>query len=198
MPALPFVIAAPTLEAVSSVDHVAAALSRIPSQFQKPKFQKLIRAFTYHANELEQVMWAVLTQRSILNAVGAQLDVIGNIVGQDRNGLSDDDYRRFVLARVAADRSHGNIEELYRIAELVLNDTTVTMALNEEGLTTIRLTLFGAVTDNNAQILFTFLRVAIAGGVRILLEWSNEILAQTFQLDAGPGLDIGYLASVLG
>lgn len=183
---------------LSSIDHTLAALSRLPSQFQKPKIQNLIRALTSPANELEQAMWAVLTQRSITNAIGAQLDVIGGIVGQDRNGLSDDDYRRYISARVIAERSRGNVEDVYTIAVLIVGDASVTFALTEDGTATCRLTVKGPITDGLAAILFTFERLAIEAGVRIILEWSTVPLAATFTLDTGPGLDSGRLASQLG
>lgn len=183
---------------LSSIDHIAAALSRLPAQFQKTKIQNLIRAFTYPAQELEQALWAVLTQRSIKNAIGAQLDVIGGIVGQARNGMNDDDYRRYISARVAAERSQGTLEDLYGIATLIVNDTTITFEGRKEPPATLRFTVKGGITDQLAAVLYVFLHIAVGAGIRLVLEWSNVPLVSTFRLDVGPGLDVGRLASSIG
>lgn len=46
--------------------------------------------------------------------------MIGRVVGQDRLGLSDDDYRSYVRARVAAHRSTGTFEDLIKVVSLVM------------------------------------------------------------------------------
>lgn len=52
---------------------------------------------------------------SIPDAIGAQLDIIGRIVGEPRGGRSDASYRLALRVRVQANKSNGRIEELIAI-----------------------------------------------------------------------------------
>ncbi|HEY3802246.1 MAG TPA: hypothetical protein VGL61_06540 [Kofleriaceae bacterium] len=128
------------------------------------------------------------------DAVGAQLDVLGKIVGQVRLGSSDDDYRRYIQARIAANRASGKREELINVAKLVLSDPTVKILLNQEGTATARMLLNGTVSSDVAGIVLAMCTAAVALGVRLVVEWMPSPPANTFRFDSGPGLDVGHLA----
>jgi hypothetical protein len=57
--------------------------------------------------------------------IGDQLDKWGGLVGESRGGLEDDDYRRFIRARVLVNRSKGSTDELVKIMQLVTAPSTV-------------------------------------------------------------------------
>ena len=160
---------------------------------------KLLTALLTPINDLEQVMLALLTERSIDTAVGAQLDVIGRIVGQPRQGLDDDTYRRYCRARVVTNRSSGVVEDLIKVADLVVFNATATYIVKNEGPATVRLRVDGiAITDDLATILYKFERAAASGGVRIVVQWGSSAPAGWFKFDSGPGLDVGHLTNALG
>lgn len=161
--------------------------------------EKLLGISVAPAQDLENALRQLELYRFVDTAEGVQLDTIGSIVGQDRGGLSDADYRRYIRARVAANKSRGVQEDLLTVAFLVVYDGTVTYTLKNEGTATARLTIGGgAITDSVAAILYEFVSAAVAAGVRIVVEWSTYTPASTFTLDTGPGLDVGHLANALG
>lgn len=136
-------------------------------------------------------------QRSISTAVGANLDVIGRIVGQPRNGLDDDTYRRYCRANIFAHRSRGTAEDLLRVADLIVFEDAATYDIQPGGVATVVVTIEGfAVTDDLARVVFTFLQRSASIGIRVLLQYVNQ-LTPVFQFDAGPGLDVGHLATVI-
>jgi len=67
------------------IDHSELALSRLATQYKDSvNLAGYISALLYEANELELTLQELLTERWIETAVGFQLDVLGDIVGQLR------------------------------------------------------------------------------------------------------------------
>lgn len=160
---------------------------------------KLLSALVVPFVDLEAVLQQLLLNRSIATATATQLDVLGKIVGQPRDGLDDDDYRRYIRARVAAHRSDGTFEALIKVASLVVFDDDAKYVTSNEGTATVRVFVQEVtLTDDLADILFSFLQVARSGGVRIVLEWGRSTTASLFRYDSGPGYDVGHLAGGLG
>ncbi len=72
-------------DSLNKLDHEAQAMSRLLAQFSEaPKLQGYIKALMSEANAIECAFIDVLAGRSLNTATGAQLDVIGEIVGQPR------------------------------------------------------------------------------------------------------------------
>jgi hypothetical protein len=152
-------------------DHVAAALSRLYRRHRQPKIEELITIFAERYQALELVCWDLLTKRTIYTAAGIYLDRIGVKVGQARGGLSDDDYRRYLFARIATNRSQGVTTDLIKIARLILNDATMVVQVVTDGEPGITVTIpDAAVDDTLANILVAFLLAAKSAGVPIALE----------------------------
>lgn len=156
----------------------------------------LLTALCGPVQDVENALAQLYAQRALDVAVGAQLDVLGKIVGQDRNGLSDDDYRRYIRARIAAHRSGGVPEDVLRVASLILNVATsgVLIVRDVEDATYILEVRDHAVDAATATALRDLTVAATSAGVRVVVVYSALALAQTFQLDVGPGLDVGHLA----
>lgn len=165
-------------------NHTEQALARLCEQFKgQPNIVKLLTALTGTVQDVETALWQILTERSVDNATGVHLDAIGAVVGQDRGGLIDEDYRRFIRARIATNRSRGTIGDILRISRLVLNDPAAYLELDNQGAAAYVLRVNDVViTDDLAEILIDFLRAAVAAnatrtgatsaGVRVILEYS--------------------------
>jgi hypothetical protein len=186
-------------------DHIAEMLERLPEQFRSQtdsgnNIEQVISAIGSAVQDLEQALQQVLTQRSIENAVGAQLDAIGSIVKETRRGLDDETYRRRVRARIVANRSNGTLEDLIRVTDLVLlDDLAVIRVLPRPVANVIVRVEAVAVTNTLADaVLFEFLQHAAAAGVRVVLESGTAPPAQWFRLDTGPGLDRGIFIDARG
>ena len=172
-------------------DHADQAVARIPSQFaDKPKFETLIRILTGPIQSIEDALWSILIDRRIKNAVGAQLDMIGRVVGQAREGYADDDYRMRLRARIAANRSSGSDEDLILIVRLFTHDDDYLVTLARYDVATIVVRLSGqAMTGDVARNLLGFL--AKSAGVRLVLEYSTADDDDTFTFDGPEGTGYG-------
>lgn len=160
--------------------------------------EKLIVAYVGPSQDIENVLQQLLLDRAVSTAQGVQLDQLGFIVGQPRLGLVDDDYRRYIRARIITNRSGGITENLIAIMALIIDDPSATYTVQRNGTATVVCQVNGiALDDSVGAIVFKFLAQAKSAGVRLLAQWSESTPANTFRLDSGPGLDQGHLASVL-
>jgi len=70
---------------IDQIDHRALAESRLVTQFKEsPNLINYIKLLLRENDDLEQVFQNICSMRWIDTAVGVNLDVIGDIVGQDR------------------------------------------------------------------------------------------------------------------
>ena len=91
-------------------DHAQQAISRLLEQFKgMPKIESMLSVVASEIQAVEDSAFVFFTSRAIDNAVGAQLDGIGRIVSELRNGRVDDSYRLRLKARILANRSSGTI-----------------------------------------------------------------------------------------
>jgi hypothetical protein len=154
---------------------------------------KFLTALLGPAQDIENALAQMITERTLDVATGAQLDIIGRIVGQDRGGLSDDDFRRYCRARIVTHRSNGTPPEILSIIELLINDDTVVLKLKPPGVAAYVVEVSNiAVPAQLANIIVSFLRDATSGGVRPVLESSANAPSTWFKWDtAGRGWDHG-------
>lgn len=155
--------------------------------------EKLVATLATPFQSLENALQQLLTERSIDTAVGAQLDVIGKLVGQARNGLDDDTYRRYCRARIATNRSNGTIENLITVTDLIVYDDDAYYEVDNQGIATVVLRIQNhAITENLANIVIKFLRDTISAGVRVIIEYFTSTPGTTFKWDTpGRGWDTG-------
>lgn len=200
--AVPTSSAGDVVEDDGTTDQVATALSRLPQQFRssaQPNIEAFMRILAAPLQDVQRAALDVLLLRTIDTAVGAQLDWLGRVVGQPRDGVVDDElYRRYLRARIATNRSKGRFVDLIKIARLVVDEDSLRVVALNEGTATVRVRLADiAVASDVAAVLILFLREAKTAGVRLVLEYSEHTPDTTFTLDTGPGLDVGHLATAL-
>lgn len=104
-------------------EHRDDGLAKMLAQFKGlPRIEALVGAFMDQIQKIEDVLWSLFTEDWIDTASGDRLDVIGDIVGEERGGAVDDDYRAFIRARIRANRSSGLLSELVDIVRLIQSD----------------------------------------------------------------------------
>lgn len=194
-------------EFTQPIDHVEAALDRLPHQYRQrcdgepgeSNTQKLIRVLMSPAADLENTQLAVLNNLNIDNARGFLLDIIGKWVGRPRNGVADDEiYRRYVRAQVSANKSDGIINDILTVASLVIDDEDAVLTLHNEGTAAYRLSVDGIITTIEiATVLAALIVKATAAGVRPIIQWSSSLPEDTFTYDTGPGYDVGHYADAV-
>lgn len=100
------------------------ALDRLVTQFKdKVRVEGLIAAFTDQLQDAEDVVGDFLDFRHVDTAQGAQLDVIGKLVGEKRKGRNDDLYRLWLRARIAINTSRGTPQDLIKVFNIITGST---------------------------------------------------------------------------
>ena len=160
-------------------DHTADALARLLEQFKgRAKLESLIESYIDQIQKIENVVWDLHEDRHVDSAAGVNLDKLGELVGQDREGRTDPVYRNWIKARIIINRSSGKPAEMYRIGELIL-DTLDHSELEEQYPAAVVFRAFEVSTD--ATALAELLNLATPAGVRFILEWSDSAETELFR-----------------
>lgn len=162
----------PTLRDGSLVeieDMCRDGLSVAMSQYaNSPRWRAWVCALLKQGQKVETDIIAFRTLTSIEDSEGAQLDKLGEILGEERESRSDPDYRRGLRTRVLVNRSSGRAEEMIEIARLwqgVGDDVSV----GYMELYPAHMTIIPRPVASDPVRLFRRLVQAKAGGVSLTL-----------------------------
>lgn len=188
---------------LSAVTHQTAALARL-AQFlrDKPNFAGVLASLTGRAQELETALQQLLGERDLDTAAGAQLGVLGRLVGQQRGGATDDEYRIQIRARIRVNASSGTVPEILEIFGLLWDvDLDGELRVRDEPPAAFTL-IFPASEDmtlSRARVFVGLLRSIRLAGVRGLMEFGIAPPGDTFTLDGtvDQALDIGLFKGTL-
>ena len=89
---------------------VDRARARMLEQFKTdcaPNLDNLLSIFMQEVQELENQVGLLFEERNVTDAEGAQLDIIGSIVGIDREGRSDTEYRDAIQVQIQVNNTGG-------------------------------------------------------------------------------------------
>ena len=89
---------------------------------RREKLTRLLALLIAPAQELEDVFQSLGFDTLLDHAKDAQLDQWGEIVGAEREGMEDDLYRVFLLARIRVNISQGTPDDVTAIARLLAED----------------------------------------------------------------------------
>jgi hypothetical protein len=154
-----------------STDHVERGQRLKLAQFRgKPNLEGLISPWLEQVQELEDVLYALLVERWLPNAVGYQLDVLGRIVGQRRGDRDDETYRLWIAARAMVNRSSGLPEQLYAIMRKVVSATT-DIELSEEPPAAFTMIIHDPIDEDVGGEIAKIIHLAKAAGVGSALDW---------------------------
>lgn len=152
-------------------DVVIQGVARLIEQYVgKPRLEELLRIYLEQVQEAEDAAWQLATERFVSVAVGVQLDGLGEIVGQPRLGLSDDDYRAAIRARIRANNSEGTAPDLYSVAIALLGNPGGTGNVEVEPDSPAAVIVrFFVVLGFDPKIANDLLLDAVAAGVRMIV-----------------------------
>ena len=173
-------------------DHLERTLALRLAQFKddKPRYAALLTAIANQYQELENALWQLLAERLLSVAVGLQLDLIGRVVGLERDGLwTDDQYRAYLGAQIAKNVSEGDPERLIQVLQLLTSSTIIRTMEVYPGW--VEMNYDGEVPFSGGDsTLLTFLDDTALAGVRVRLIESDPDGA-AFCFDGGDGLGMG-------
>lgn len=135
----------------------------------KVKIDKWVRLVAAQFQDLEDAAQSLLTIVNIDDSVGAQLDNLGRIVGQPRAVNEDAGYRLYLKACIAANRSNGTAEDLYRVFRALFG--ALGYVIRNGGNKSFALTVLAPLTMAQRLAAISFLRDAKEAGARAILEF---------------------------
>jgi len=110
-------------------DHADQAVDRLTSQYEDAtNLKNLIRIYGDRFQGLEDVAYALLTERWLDGASGEQLDHLGDIVGEPRLGRTDTEYRSDIKVRVSLNTSSGEPESAITLVQQLTAATRVKLS----------------------------------------------------------------------
>lgn len=177
--------------ATLTTERLAEAVGNLIDQFKgQPNIEALVSAWAQQSQDVETAAFGLLTLTTLANAEGPQLDGLGAIVGVERGGKNDTDYRTRIAAQILINNSSGTIEQLLEIA-VTMGATTVT--LNE--VPPAKIELVGGVSLDNGGEIAAAIQAARAAGVGSWFTWFDDTPAFLFDT-AGQGLDQGKMGNI--
>jgi hypothetical protein len=103
-----------------TTDHTTEALANLLEQFKNsPKLAALLTSYVDQIQDLEDAIYGLLQGRWLDYAEGDQLDGLGSIVGENREGRTDSDYRLAIRVRILINLCEGTPEQIIEIFELL-------------------------------------------------------------------------------
>jgi hypothetical protein len=104
--------------------HVADAQGRLPEQFKNAgNLKNLIAAFAESTQDYEDLVFPLFDLLDIDTMVGVQLDGIGSIVNEPRQGRSDAEYREAIRVRISLNVSSGEPETVIWLFKTLTDPT---------------------------------------------------------------------------
>ena len=172
------------------LNHLEVVKSRLLSQYRdKPNLEGMIASYVQQIQELETVFMDIL---AIIvdfdNQEGAQLDLIGKIVGQAREGKSDPEYLKWIKLRVFINRSSGLPDELAYLLSQILPQV---FSLSDDPPAGLVITSLEAVTDTEAAFALDTVNEIRPGGVRYTLVYSANDDSSTFRFSTSDTIESG-------
>lgn len=186
-----------------TLNHVTEALSLLLTQFKgKPGIEELITAYVTQLQELEDAFADLLNNRTIETAEGVQLDGLGKLIGLQRETLwTDTEYRLRLRVQILINLSSGTVPELLEIFDRLLASP---FSVLPSGTATIIVTIFEAITEDEANALVDTLADAKAAGVKAFLTYVLAGSGPFFSFGPDPdvegesfGFDDGAFAGTL-
>lgn len=169
-------------------DHFDAAIDRLIEHFSgedKTVLRGLVGAYVAQIQDLEDTTWQVIWGRLLdpapgrtEQAEGVQLDTLGQIVGVDREGLNDDEYREAIRLQIIVNKSFGTPEDLLRILRLAVGPTG-TIDLYREEYYHVFYAYLSGISDNLAFTIYRAFQRARAAGTRAILEYHTDGIAES-------------------
>lgn len=105
------------------ITHFQDGRARLIEQYRdKPRIEDLTGILMGQIQAMESALWQLFVERSIDTGIGAQLDVLGDIVGAERQALNDADFTALIRATIKANNSEGTPPDIFAIVGAALGN----------------------------------------------------------------------------
>jgi hypothetical protein len=209
-------------------EHLDQAKAHLLEQFKaSTNLRALLDTYVSQIQDIEDALYGLLLGRWLDNAEGVQLDGLGDIVGEARQGRTDTDYRLAIRVRIKINLCEGAPEQIIEIFVLLTNWA---VELKEYTVAAFVLTVLGALPATGyeyvvlisrttgdtlinrdgevllgrkptslpfASLLSQYLQTVKPAGVQAQLRYWASPTDEIFQFDSGPGWDRGKWAGAI-
>jgi len=139
--------------------------SLIPQQYKDaPNFNKVLQILATPFDELAVVFADIKNLLNLDSAEGAQLDLIGAIVEEKRNGRLDDEYLKWIKFKIFKNSSRGFVDDIVKALKFITSATKVIYSDNPPASYTIYTD--GTALEDDIKILIDKLTAA---GVSVIV-----------------------------
>ena len=159
---------------------------------QQPKYIAMLTAYLRKLQDAQLVIEAFDLHFNLNEAIGAQLDRLGDIVGRSRilqfqpenqsAKLNDENYRLIIKAKILQNQWDGTIEDMASLFRQVFPDMQLKIIDNQNMSMEIQVT--GLRDDLQLQMLNNGYVIPKPEGVRIKITFILELERQTIYLGA--------------
>ena len=98
-------------------DHADRMEALVRSRLKRPRILAAVRAVAYMIQTFEDEKFDLIMAQYIDTAHGALLDQWGDLVGEPRDGLDDDPYRRIIKGKFLTLTSRSDEDRIIRLAQ---------------------------------------------------------------------------------
>lgn len=191
-----------------SISHIENLLELVQgkqlSQFKGlTNWDKMLSLFCHFMQEAEDNIYDLVISRMLDNANDAQLDQWGAVIGELREGEADSAYRNIIKARIRANSSNGNIEDLLIILEFLTLSSGLVQSytrLNEQFPARISMSFitFYPLSDSTRNRIKRMIELARPAGVSLfgIVECRSGYFGFDKDDDA-VGFDYGVFGSLI-
>jgi len=169
-------------------DHVGVALGKLLHQFKNSTdLKNFFSALLSPLQTTEDDLMDLYSLRWPDSAVGLNLDTLGAIVGQPREGRTDSVYRLWIQARILINRSTGKADDSLKLLQLI-TDSGAEFHIYDQPPAGYLVEIWNQTA--NIPAIFELLIEAKPAGVKIHLTYSGVALSGLFRYDSvGQGFD---------
>lgn len=173
-------------ELTHTLTHTEDALERLISQFRdKTKIRGFLSGLVQEFQNLEDVAWDLYSKRNLTDAPSDFLNIIGEIVGESRNGRTDEQFRIRIIAKIGRNTSKGTSENIITVFNLLTNSAKSQFYPYHPAH--VMLYADHDITSLDTSDIYDFTQLVCAAGVKLLpLAWTSDF-DDAFKFDTGKG-----------
>jgi hypothetical protein len=172
-----------------SPDHVERSILQLIEVFRKPRNQEWLRTGVGQVQEVEDALWQLFNAFDLETGEGAVLDLIGNLLGERRDGRLDADFRAALRARILVNQSDGRLESMLAVLVALVPslEGSDNVTVEEQYPAGLRFEILAALDGVEPATIVRMLRQAKPAGVRLNLTVGDT--ATTMIWKTTPGTD---------
>jgi hypothetical protein len=145
----------------------------ILSQFKNSdKLLGILYAYNQQLDEIEDVLQELLNERWLDLAIGAQLDIVGDIIGESRLGRSDAVYRDAITAQISVNQSGGQPELIIFLAKEILDSDFRRLQEDYPG----KVIVYGNAGATFTQDDFDTIKKSVPAGVLLIVSFEEDFI----------------------